>query len=107
MTLYHGTSAPFNADTNRCLYLTPNIEDAKAYALGLDSEGNYNEESYIYALDIDESMVTEEDDFDYFDSMGYSDYDNMPEIVHNEETGYYCVKHPAGLRLEEHFENSL
>lgn len=52
-------------------------------------------------------MVTEEDDFDYFDSMGYSDYDNMPEIVHNEETGYYCVKHPAGLRLEEHFENSL
>ena len=107
MTLYHGTSDPFTVNSNRCLYLTPDINVAKEYALGLTGEGDYNAESYIYALDIDESMVTEEDDFDYFDSMGYSDYEKMAEVTHNAEFDYYCVKHPEGLRLVEHFENSL
>ena len=107
MKLYHGTSEKFTVNSNRCLYLTPDINVAKEYALGLDGEGNYNEESYIYEMEIDESLVTEEDDFGYFDGMGYSDYEDMPEISHNAEFDYYCVKHPDGLRLVEHYENSL
>ena len=107
MKLYHGTSDNFTVNSNRCLYLTPDINVAKEYALGLDSDGNYNKESYIYEMEIDESLVTEEDDFEYFDSMGYSDYENMPEIAHNAESDYYCVKHPECLRLVEHYENSL
>ena len=107
MKLYHGISDNFTVNSNRCLYLTPDINVAKEYALGLDSDGNYNKESYIYEMEIDESLVTEEDDFEYFDSMGYSDYENMPEIAHNAESDYYCVKHPECLRLVEHYENSL
>lgn len=107
MKLYHGTSDKFTVDSNRCLYMTPDINVAKEYALGLDCDGNYNEESYIYEMEIDESLVTEEDDFDYFDSMAYSDYEDMPEIAHNAESDYYCVKHPEGLRLVDHYENSL
>ena len=107
MKLYHGTSDKFTVNSNRCLYMTPDINVAKEYALGLDGEGNYNEESYIYEMEIDESLVTEEDDFGYFDSMGYSDYEDMPEIAHNAESDYYCVKHPKGLRLVEHYKNSL
>lgn len=107
MKLYHGSSDKFTADSNRCLYFTPDINIAKEYALGLDDCGNYNPESYIYEMEIDESLVTEEDDFGYFDSMGFLDYDDMPEITHNTETDYYCVKHPNGLRLVEHYENNL
>ena len=107
MKLYHGTSNQFTVDDNRYLYLTSDIKVAKLYALGLDSEGNYNEESFIYELEIDESIVVAEDDFEYFDSMGYLDYANMPEVVYNAESEYYCVKHPAGLRLIENYKNSL
>ena len=107
MRLYHGTFAPFTVDSNRCLYLTPDINEAKEYALGLTGQGDYYAETYIYALDIDESLVVEEDDFGYFDCMGYSDYDEMPEFVHNAESDYYCVKHPSGLKLVDHYKNSL
>ena len=107
MKLYHGSSNEITINNNRCLYLTSDINIAKEYALGLDGEGNYNEESYIYEMEIDESLVTEEDDFEYFDCMGYTDYKNMPEIVHNEEFDWYCVKHPEGLKLVEHYKNEL
>ena len=107
MKLYHGTSEKFTINKNRCLYLTPDINVARDFALGLDSEGNYNEESYIYEMDIDENLVTEEDDFMYFDGIGYSDYENMPEIVHNSEFDFYCVKHPEDIRLIDHYRNSL
>ena len=107
MKLYHGTSEQFEVNSNRCLYLTPDINIAKEYALGLDDCGNHNEESYIYEMEIDESMVTEEEDFEYFDGIGYSDYENMPEIVHNADSDYYCVKHPQGLRLIEHYKNEI
>lgn len=107
MKLYHGTSDKFEIDSNRCLYLTPDINVAKEYALGLDDCGNCNEESYIYELEIDESLVTEEDDFEYFDTMGYSDYENIPEIAHNAECDYYCVKHPQGLRLIDNYKNEI
>ena len=58
-------------------------------------------------MEIDESLITEEDDFGYFDGMGYSDYEDMPEIAHNAEFDYYCVKHPEGLRLVEHYKNEI
>lgn len=107
MTLYHGASDKFSVDSNRCLYMTPSIDCAKEFALGLDDCGNYNPESYIYALDIDESLAVEIEDFDLFDAMGYTDYENMPEISFNKTFGWYCIKHPKGLRLVEHFANEL
>lgn len=108
MKLYHGSSSEITkVDNNSCMYFTPNIEEARQYALGLDDMGNYFDESFIYEIEIDENMIEEEEDFGYFDCIGYQDYDNMPEVVRNEECGWFCVKHPANLTLVEHFENSL
>lgn len=106
-TLYHGSAEPFAADSNRCLYATPNIEEAREYALGLNDLGEYNPQSYIYALEIDETQAVEIEDFAEFDSLGYDAHDDMPEIAHNNESGYFCIKHPSGLRLVESFTNEL
>lgn len=107
MRLYHGSSTPFTLQPGRCLYLSAEIKDAKEYALGIDVCGNYNEESYIYAMDIDEGTVVEIEDFAEFDASGYTDYDNMPDVAYNPESGWYCVKNPANLTLVEHYRNQL
>lgn len=107
MRLFHGSSSAITLEPNRCLYMTSNLDEAKEYALGLDELGNHNEESYIYALDIDDNNIIEIDDFMEFDAIGYTDYDNMPEIAHNAECGWYCIKHPANLILIEHNINTL
>lgn len=106
ITLYHGASNEIELDSNRCLYLTPDIEDARSFALRLDDCGNYSKESFIYAADVDENDVIELD-FDSFDAIGYVGYNNMPEVVHNAETDWYCIKHPSSLRLVEHYLNEL
>lgn len=107
MTLYHGTGYAFEIDSNRPLYLTPSLADAKEFALALNDLGEYNEESFIYALDIDETTVVEVVDFQEFDAIGYVSYDDMPEIAHNAECGWYCIKHPGSLRIVEHYKNEL
>lgn len=107
MTLYHGASSSFKVEGNRALYCTPNINEAKEYALGLDDLGNYNAESFIYAIDVHMDEAVEVEDFLEFDSMGYCGYDSMPEVAFNPESGWYCVKHPSGLRLIAHFKNEL
>lgn len=106
-TLYHGASNEFTADRNRCLYATPNIDEAREYALGLNDLGEYNPQSFIYAIEIDETQAVEVDDFLEFDELGYTGYETMPEIAHNSESGYFCIKHPSGLRLIETFNNEL
>jgi len=107
MKLYHGSSCKFTAEENRCIYATANIEEAREYALGLDDLGNYADESFIYELEVDETKAVEIADFMEFDVLGYSNYDEMPEIAHNSESGYFCIKHPAGLRLVESYKNEL
>ena len=107
MKLYHGSTSKFIADTNRCLYATADIEEAREYALHLDDLGNYAKESFIYEIDVDESTAVEIDDFMVFDELGYANYDEMPELAHNKESGYFCIKHPAGIRLVESYINEL
>lgn len=102
MTLYHGTAQ--KTDKASALYFTADINVAREYALGLDDCGNYNEESYIYSCEIDESNITREDDFEVFVCMAYNEEVNG--VVFNEESGYYIVPNPQ-LTLVEHFENNL
>lgn len=107
MKLYHGSSSAISIDENSAMYFTANIQEAKEYALGLNDLGEYSDESYIYEIEIDDNQVVEEDDFGYFDCAAYTDYDNLPEILHNEESGYYILKHPSELRLIEFLKNQL
>lgn len=107
MLLYHGASHEFSIDKNRGLYVSPELSVAKEFALGLTDLGDYNEESFIYAIDINVDTAVEIDDFDFFDSMGYNDYDNMPEIAFNKESGWYWIRHPEGLYLLDHYKNEL
>lgn len=107
MKLYHGSSSEINVDGNRPMYFTADINEAKQYALGLDDLGNFNEESFIYEIEIDETQIVREDDFDYFDSAAYTDYQNLANVTYNPESGYYIVKNPSSLSLISHFENSL
>ena len=102
MKLYHGTSQ--ETKNASYLYFTSNIREAKEYALGLDDCGNFNEESYIYSVDIDENDVEREDDFGVFDCLGYSE--KIAKVVYNEESGYYLVPNPQ-LTLVEHYKNEL
>ena len=107
ITLYHGSHKVETPEQGRCMYFTPDVDCAKEYALGLDDLGNYNEESFIYSIEIDLDNVTKEDDFLYFDGIGYNDYNEMPEIVYNEESDYYCVKNVPTLILIENYKNKL
>jgi len=78
MKLYHGSYRQIEkADENRGMYFSNNIEDAKQYALGLDDSGNYNEESFIYSIEIPENAnIIIMDDWMDFDSIGYVNYKN-------------------------------
>lgn len=107
MKLYHGSSSKFEADENRCIYATANIEEAREYALGLDNLGNHSEVSFIYEIEVDETLAVEISDFMEFDVIGYNDYAAMPDLVHNAESGYFCIKHPRGMRLVESYKNEL
>jgi hypothetical protein len=108
ITLYHGSHREVETpEEGRCMYFTPDIDVAKEYALGLDDCGNYNEESWIYSIQIDLDSVTKEDDFLYFDGIGYNDYNEMPEIAYNVEFDYYCVKNVHTLTLIENYKNEL
>jgi len=105
ITLYHGSNSKIEIINNRCMYFSPDIDVAREYALGLDDLGNYNSESWIYSIKINIDEVTNEDDFLHFDCMGYQNYDEMPEIVYNEEFDYYCVKKVEKIKLVEQYEN--
>lgn len=108
ITLYHGSRCEIESlKENQCIYATPVQKDAEEYALNLDDLGNYSPESWIYALEINEDDITIISDFMEFDTIGYYDYDNMPEVAYNPESGYYCIKHPTNIRLVKHSENYL
>ncbi len=105
MKLYHGSNKEIELDTNRAMYFTPNIDVAKQYAFGLDDLGNFNEQSFIYSIEIKADQVQIEEEFMYFDCIGYQDYDNMPAIVYNEECEYFCLKNVSKLDLVENYDN--
>jgi hypothetical protein len=108
ITLYHGSHREIETpEQGRCMYFTPDIDVAKEYALGLDDLGNYNEEIFIYSIEIDLDNITEEEDFLHFDCMGYQNYNEMPEIAYNEECDYYCVKNVPTLKLIQNYKNEL
>ena len=112
MKLYHGSYRQIEkADENRGMYFSVNIEDAKQYALGLDDCGNYNEESFIYEVEISDNVeITIMDDWMDFDQTGYYNYNNSPEFATCEEMeGYFFVKNPNFLnfKLIENYKNEL
>lgn len=112
MKLYHGSYRQIKkADENRGMYFSTNISDAKQYALGLDDFGNYNEESFIYSIEIpDNSKITVMEDWMDFDQTGYYNYKNSPEFATCEEMeGYFFVKNPDNFDfvLLENFKNDL
>lgn len=102
MTLYHGSSQ--ETPNGISLYLTSSIEEAKQFALGLNDMGEYNEESYIYAMDVDTTDMEIVEDFMEFDSMNYTE--DIHHVVFNPETGWYIVPNVM-LSLVEHFKNEL
>lgn len=89
------------------MYFTQDIDVAKQYALGLNDLCEYNSESFIYKIEIDENQIIIIDDFGYFDGIGYLDYENMPEVAHNLESEYYCVKNVSELTLIKNYKNEL
>lgn len=101
-TLYHGTGQKI--DNASYLYFTEDIKEAKQYALALNDLGEYNQESYIYSCDIDETNVVVEDDFDVFDSLAYTT--KIECIIFNPETGWYIVPNP-NIVLTERYDNKL
>lgn len=105
LTLYHGTSELLEIDNNHPMFASADIKDAEAYALGLTEDGDYSEESFIYEVEV-EGEVTEIEDFEEFDSVDVH-YETMPEIAHNEECGWYCIKHPVNVRLIKQYKNDL
>ena len=105
MKLYHGSSKQIDLDTNRAMYFTNDINVAKEYAFGLDDLGNFNEQSFIYSIEIQAEQAEIEEDFMYFDCIGYQDYDNMPSVVYNAECEYYCLKNVSKLDLVETYNN--
>jgi hypothetical protein len=112
MKLYHGSYRKIdNADSNRGMYFTNDINIAKQYALGLDDCGNYNEESFIYEVEIsDDVEITVMEDWMDFDQTGYYNYNNSPEFATCEEMEeYFFVKNPNLLtfKLIENYKNEL
>ncbi len=102
MKLYHGTSQ--ETPNGISLYMTSSIEEEKQYALGLNDMGEYNEESYIYSMDVDTNDMEIVEDFMTFDSMKYTE--TVERVVFNPETGWYIVPN-VNLSLVEHFTNEL
>ena len=102
MTLYHGTSQ--ETPNGISLYMTSSIEEAKQYALGLNDMGEYNDESYIYAMQVDTDHMRIVEDFMEFDSMKYAE--DIDRVVFNPESGWYIVPNVA-LVLVENFKNEL
>lgn len=105
MKLYHGTAQetiPFT------MYFTPNIAEAKEFALGLTIDGDYNEESYIYETEIAGDGISIEEDFGVFDALAYQnpELEGYSDVVYNPESGWYIIKKP-NLRLTEHYKNEL
>lgn len=102
MILYHGTGQ--ETPNGLTLYFTPDIELARQFALSLDDSGNYNSESLIYSTEIQEDDILVEDDFDYFDSMAYTE--EVTRIVYNPEMEWYIVPQST-LVLIERYTNNL
>lgn len=102
MTLYHGTSS--QTPNGISLYMTSSIEEAKQYALGLNDMGEYNDESYIYMMEVDATDVEIVEDFMEFDGMKYTE--DIDHVVFNPETGWYIVPN-VNLVLVENFKNEL
>lgn len=112
MKLYHGSYRKIeSADENRGMYFSNNKDVAKEYALGLDDCGNYNDESFIYEIEIpDNTEITVMDDWIDFDQTGYYNYENSPEFATCEEMeGYFFIKNPAlfEFKLIENYKNLL
>ena len=89
------------------MFFSSDLEVAKEYALGLDDCGNYNEESYIYSIDVNKEDFVLIEDFEDFDSIADLDYDNMPAKCYNEEAEYYCIKSVEKIELFEMYKNEL
>lgn len=105
ITLYHGSSNRITKINNNPMYFTPNIKTAKEYALGLNDCGEYSKKSYIYKIEIDPSEAVIEDDFLYFDGMSMDR--EMPDMVYNPESDYYCIKKVNKLQFVESYSNNL
>ncbi len=89
MKLYHGTNLPLVYEEKKAIYATSDIETAKEFAICLDDLGNYNRVSYLYEIEV-EGDIEEIDDFDMFDTLGYS----LPEekgIYRYPELNWYCI----------------
>lgn len=108
VTLYHGSHREINViNSNRAMYFTTDIDVAKEYALGLDDCGNYNEESWIYTIEINLEDAVLIEDFEDFDPIGDLNYNEMPEMCYNEEAEYYCIKSVKKIELVEMYKNEL
>jgi len=104
MKLYHGSHREISEiNKSRAMYFTTDIEVAKQYALGLNDMCEYNDESWIYSIEINKENAVLIEDFDEFDPIGDLDYDNMPEMCYNEE--YYCIKSVDELNLVKVYKN--
>ena len=91
------------------MYFSAKIEDAKAFALGLNDLGEYNEESFIYETEIDETQISIEEDFGVFDALAYNDpelKEYATGIVYNPESDWYVVRNPQ-IALIQRFKNEL
>lgn len=107
-TLYHGSHRKIDVvNNNRAMYFTTDIEVAKQYALGLDDCGNFNDESWIYSIEINKNDSILIEDFEEFDPIGDLDYNDMPSICHNEVSEYFCIKSVVKIELIEMYKNEL
>ena len=106
MKLYHGSSSEITRIEDNAMYFTPDIEEARELALRLDDCGNHEHESFIYTIEIDEHNVAIENDFLLFDGIGYQLEEDDPDVIHNPETGWYCIRNPK-INFEEHCINQL
>ena len=102
MTLYHGSSQ--ETPNGISLYMTSSLDEAKQYALGMNDMGEYNEESYIYSMDVDTSNMQIVEDFMEFDSMKYTE--DIDKVVFNPESGWYIVPNVV-LSIIANFKNEL
>lgn len=102
MKLYHGTSQ--ETPNGISLYMTTSLSEAKQYALGLDDLGNYNQESFIYEMDVDTTNAEIIEDFMEFDGVKYTE--DINHVVFNPESGWYIVPNVV-LTLIEKYRNDL
>lgn len=99
MKLYHGSSQKIENIENRPLFFSSEVKDCEEMALGLDDMGEFNPESYIYMIEVDESKFESIEDFDDFDQDPYLNPDFTPE--YSCHGNWFCVKNPkdAGIKL--------